>query len=96
MSRQLTSDEGGRLLNGEHHASRQLSNSTWNRIKKLLPSDGAGRYDYFGYSVAVSGDMVVVGAYWDDDNNLVESGSAYIFNATTGAELHKLVASDGA
>jgi len=47
--------------NGEHHASRQLSNSTWNQIKKLLPSDGTGKYDYFGFSVAVSGDMVVVG-----------------------------------
>jgi len=80
--------------NGEHHASRQLSNSTWNLIKKL----GDKRTDdNFGSCVAVSGDLVVVGADRDSDNdNGFLSGAAYIFNATTGAELRKLVASDGA
>ena len=46
--------------------------------KKLLASDGQG-FDNFGYSVSISGDLVVVGAYGDDDNGS-ESGSAYLFH----------------
>ena len=40
--------------------------------------------DAFGLSVAISGNMVVVGAY-RDDTSATDSGSAYVFNATTGA-----------
>jgi len=63
-------------------------------IRKLVASDGATN-DYFGRSVAISGNYAIVGAYYDDDKG-GESGSAYIFNVQTGAQLHKLVASDGA
>ena len=46
-------------------------------------------WDEFGSSVAVSGSTVVVGAHYDDtDAN--ESGSAYVFNATSGNLLHTL------
>ncbi|NQT12506.1 MAG: hypothetical protein HQ582_07150, partial [Planctomycetes bacterium] len=44
--------------------------------------------DGFGYS-AVSGDMVVVGAPWDD-TGATDAGSAYIYDATTGHELRTL------
>jgi hypothetical protein len=44
---------------------------------KLTPSDGAAD-DYFGESVSVSDDTVVVGALGDDDKGSA-SGSAYIF-----------------
>ncbi len=44
---------------------------------RLLASDGASK-DWFGYSVAVSGDVAVVGAVFDDDNGW-NSGSAYVF-----------------
>jgi len=40
--------------------------------------------DYFGYSVAISGNTVVVGAYQDDTDGS-NAGVAYIFDATTGA-----------
>jgi len=49
----------------------------WVEEAKLLASDGAG-YDFFGTSVSISGDTVVIGADGDDDNGS-ESGSAYIF-----------------
>lgn len=64
------------------------------QLYKLTASDGAA-YDRFGISVAISGDKIVVGAYGDDDNGL-NSGSAYIYDVNTGLELHKLTASDGA
>ncbi len=40
--------------------------------------------DYFGYRIAISGNAVVVGAYQDDTTG-TDSGSAYVFDATTGA-----------
>jgi hypothetical protein len=64
--------------------------------QKLLASDATAR-DNFGYSVAVSGDTAVVGAYGDDDNGS-ESGSAYVFryDGSDWVEEAKLTASDGA
>ena len=55
----------------------ELSNGTWSQKQKLLASDGAG-FDYFGHSVAISGNYAIVGAYADADNTSY-SGSAYIF-----------------
>ena len=66
---------------------------------KLTASDGAAS-DYFGVSVSISGDTVVVGANGDDDNGDT-SGSAYVF-VKPGADwadmtqTAKLTASDGA
>nr|MDA3923417.1 right-handed parallel beta-helix repeat-containing protein [Kiritimatiellia bacterium] len=51
--------------------------------------------DYFGSSVAVGWNNVVVGAYGDDDNGS-SSGSAYVFDVTTGEQLYKLLPGDGA
>jgi len=65
-------------------------------LAKLLASDGA-QDDWFGYSVSVSGDTTVIGAYRDDDNGS-DSGSAYIFrfNGSNWVQEAKLLASDGA
>ena len=52
--------------------------SNMTQTAKLTASDGVGD-DYFGSSVSVSGDTVVVGAYGDDDNGS-SSGSAYVFD----------------
>ncbi len=54
------------------------------QLFKLLPDDGA-MYDFFGLSVAISGATAIVGANWDDDNGDV-SGSAYLFDTTTGGQ----------
>jgi hypothetical protein len=45
--------------------------------EKLLASDGAAD-DNFGYSVSISGDYALIGAFFDDDNGQY-SGSAYIY-----------------
>ncbi|MCB9838777.1 MAG: hypothetical protein H6813_05515 [Phycisphaeraceae bacterium] len=65
-----------------------------NETRKLLPSDGA-RLDYFGSSVAIDGDLAIIGADGDDDNGF-DSGSAYVFHVLTGQQLAKLLPSDGA
>ncbi|HUU98061.1 MAG TPA: FG-GAP repeat protein [Phycisphaerae bacterium] len=51
--------------------------SGWGQMAKLTPVDAA-EGDYFGYSTAVSEDVLVVGAPHDDDNGF-RSGSAYVF-----------------
>ncbi len=68
--------------------------ANWMQTFKLLSDDGAV-HDMFGYSVAVSGSTAVVGAKWDDDNGS-NSGSAYLFNTTTGQQIAKLLPDDGA
>jgi hypothetical protein len=68
--------------------------TTGNQIAKLLASDGHGA-DEFGYSVAISGGTAIVGAHYDGDNGYA-SGSAYLFDTTTGTQIAKLLPSDGA
>ena len=59
--------------------------SGWTQIAKLTADDGAA-YDWFGTSVSIDGDTVVIGAYADDDKG-DKSGSAYVFTRDTAGEL---------
>ncbi|MCK4341950.1 MAG: hypothetical protein KAY37_09535 [Phycisphaerae bacterium] len=74
----------------------RYNGSSWIQEQKLLASDGAAN-DRFGDSVAVWGDVALIGAYGDDDNGS-SSGSAYVFryNGSNWAEEQKLTASDAA
>ncbi len=77
----------------------------WQRVKKIVAAD-RGAYDYFGASVAISGNTIVVGAYGEDDdadgtNSLKLAGAAYIFNKDQGGtdnwgQVKKLVTADRA
>lgn len=60
---------------------------------KLTASDGASG-DLFGFSVAIDGSTGIVGALFGDGNE-TNSGSAYLFDVTTGTQTAKLTASDG-
>ena len=60
-----------------------------------LSSAGGSYQDSYGRSVSISGSLAIVGVPWDDDQG-TNSGSAYVFDAITGQELHKLLPSDGA
>ena len=72
--------------------------NTWAQKAKLTASDAAAG-DNFGFSVSVSGNTAVVGAYNDDDGG-GNAGSTYIFQydptSDTWSETKKLTASDGA
>ena len=72
----------------------------WGQIKKLTADDGV-TLDRFGFSVSVAGDLVVVGAYWDDVGANLDQGSAYVFERNAGGEnnwgqVRQLMADDGA
>lgn len=70
--------------------------TAWSQQAKLTASDGSSD-DFFGGSVSVSGDTLLVGASEDDDQG-PQSGSAYVFvrSGTTWSQQAKLTASDGA
>ncbi|QDG50588.1 hypothetical protein FIV42_07520 [Persicimonas caeni] len=72
----------------------------WAEVKKLLPSDGAPK-DAFGLSVAIDGDVAVVGAYYVNYEGGDDRGAAYVFERNHGGpdnwgEVKKLLPSDGA
>ncbi len=74
----------------------ELQNGTWSEQAKLSASDAAAG-DNFGWTVAIDGDTVVIGAIGNDQNGN-NSGAAYIFARSDGnwTEQAKLSASDGA
>lgn len=67
----------------------------WTQVAQLLASD-ASATDEFGYSVAIRGDRILVGARRDDPRAL-NSGSAYVFRREINGWVQeaKLVPSDG-
>ena len=52
-------------------------------------ASGTAATDYFGDGVAISGNYCIVGA-WGEDDGANQSGTAYIFNVTTGALVHTI------
>ena len=71
------------------------SGTTWTEQAKLTASD-AETDDLLGYSVALVGDIAVVGARGDDHSGNKNAGSAYVFvrSGATWSEQAKLTASD--
>jgi len=71
--------------------------TTWSQQAKLLAGDPANS-DFFGYSVALSSDTAVIGAYAKRVGSNAAQGAAYVFIRTgsTWSQQQKLVASDGA
>ncbi len=66
-------------------------------VAKLTASDAAAEDD-LGFSVAIDGDTIVVGATGDDGPAGADQGAAYVFvrEGTTWSEQQKLTASDAA
>ncbi|MDF1810100.1 MAG: FG-GAP repeat protein [Phycisphaerales bacterium] len=60
-----------------------------------IHADDADAHDIFGSCVAISDGIIAVGAPQDNDFG-IRSGSAYLFRASTGKQIAKLLPSDGA
>lgn len=87
-------DDAG-FFSGSAYVYR-FDGSTWVEEQKLSASDAADG-DRFGSAVSISGDVVLVGAFFSDDAG-IGAGSAYIFrfDGNTWVEEQKLTASDAA
>jgi hypothetical protein len=91
-----TDDNGS--LSGSAYVYR-FDGATWTQEQKLLAADREAG-DRFGTSVAVVEDIILVGAYSDDEDVVdggINFGSAYVFEFSGGlwTEEQKLTASDG-
>ncbi|MEO5720964.1 MAG: FG-GAP repeat protein [Chthoniobacterales bacterium] len=71
------------------------SGTTWTEQQKLTAADG-GSDDEFGFSVAVQGDNVIVGAHFETLGTFFGDGAAYVFvrNGNTWSQQQKLIAAD--
>ncbi len=73
----------------------------WNEVQKIVASDRA-TFDHFGWSVSISGNYAIVGAYHESEdvaggNTMIDAGSAYVFERNESGEwneVQKIVASD--
>lgn len=74
----------GSTANGEGSGTAYLFDGTaeWSQVAKIRPSDWEVS-DYFGIDVAISGDVLVVGSMWDDDNGFDAAGAAYVFDVSS-------------
>ena len=96
-------DNDNGVDSGAAYVFTKPANGGWvdsTETAKLTAFDGAA-YDWFGSSVSIDGDTVVVGAFGDDDNGSI-SGAAYVFTKpgsggwVDSTETAKLTAFDGA
>ena len=71
----------------------QYENGYWSETATLTASDGAA-FNYFGASVSISEDNIVVGAYGNNNGQ----GKAYVFHkdGTNWTQVAQLIANDGA
>ena len=77
---------------GSAYVFERIDNS-WTEVAKLTASDAAAQ-DRFGCSVSISGDYILIGAYYSDDYGITAFGSAYIFKRVgTWKEIVKLLPS---
>ncbi|CAK8712589.1 hypothetical protein GMJAKD_01850 [Candidatus Electrothrix aarhusensis] len=70
---------GNGIYSGSSYVFVRNKSGSWVKQAKLLPGDGAA-YSYFGNSVSISGNIVIIGDSLDttiDNGNC--SGSAYVF-----------------
>jgi len=80
-------NDGGAVL-GNAGSVYEFDLSSGDMVRKLEPAD---RDDgvFFGTSVGVNGEVVVVGSPRDGEH-AITGGAVYVFESTTGAQRHKL------
>ncbi len=89
-------DVGANTNQGEAYVYLR-SGTTWAEQQILTASDAAAQ-DSFGYSVSISDEILIVGAFGDDIGANVNQGSTYVFTrgGTIWTEQQKLTAIGGA
>lgn len=85
----------GQSLRGTASGAAYIIDVNSGQLLHRLVAADPGALDVFGFSVAISGNSALVGAYQNDDFGS-NSGAAYLFDVTTGQQIRKLTAADGA
>ena len=90
------SDDDNGSDSGSAYVFKRNGTGTWAQQQKLTASDGAASA-YFGRSVAIDGDTVVIGAFQASHSGMTSNGAAYVFTrnaAGVWSQQQKLTASD--
>ena len=92
-------DDNGVNSGAAYVFTRDTLSGEWSQPIKLTASDGE-EDDWFGHSVAVHGDTIVIGAYKHDLDSESDAGAAYVFTKPDGgwvatSTAAKLTDSDG-
>jgi hypothetical protein len=97
----VTGADNAMNLAGSAYVFKNDGSDNYTQVQKLTASD-ATTADYFGYSVAISGEYIAVGAFYEHALDINNAGSAYIFKKDAGvdtfsevAKLHAEDAQDG-
>jgi len=88
---------GANETQGKVLAYERAADGSWNLVQTLIASDG-GAYNEFGWSVALDGDIAVIGAINANIDGNNSQGAAYVFTRGSDgqwSETQKLVAADG-
>ncbi|GEM_PF-4801772 len=67
-----------------------LFNATTGELLRTIPNPQPGNTDFFGSSLAVIGNNLIVGTPSDGDAQVADAGSAYVFDISTGQLLRTL------
>eukprot|EP01084_Bolivina_argentea_P288653 495491_1 len=74
-------DDDMALDSGSAYIFEREINGNWIETEKLVAYDGAS-LDFFGRSVSIHGNHILVGAYYDDDPQIgLNTGSAYMIGS---------------
>jgi uncharacterized protein (TIGR03437 family) len=73
------------------------NNGMWTQQQKLIANDGKF-HNYLSTSVAISGETIAVGAFYDTVGENPEQGDVFVFSRTGGVwtQQQRLIANDGA
>jgi len=87
--------DAGSNNSGAAYVFQSTGGSVWLETVQLVADDGVGS-DYFGWSVGISGNRTLIGAFGNDDDG-ASSGSAYAFYESGGnwVQSNLLLANDG-
>jgi hypothetical protein len=88
--------DGGLLVVGSLGAAYLFDVTTGQELEQLLPTGGSTTLGLsgFGEAVDIDGDLVVVGARLENGLSGI-AGAVYVYDATNGDQLHRLIASNG-
>jgi hypothetical protein len=85
-------ETGNDEVSTEGGAVHLFDASSGRHLRKLVPNDTPDTR-LFGNALAIHGDLLIVGAYFDSESAPV-SGAAYVFDLRSGRQLWKLKAND--
>ena len=68
---------------GSAYIYRLMPDGTWKETQKLI-SPNAEKLGYFGFSVAIDKDKMMIGAYNEDQDSIVNAGRVYVYTNMSG------------